>query len=139
MALDTCERVLLICIEILLPYFTFRDTIEFRIASHTIRGFLAVIYDVEAHYRIEQEQHQLLAITEDFLEHIHYEFWRFEESETFAELVAARHRWIHHLQNRGLLELDGIVFGRGSSAAHLRLPYDGDGDSAGDFENAAPL
>ena len=93
-----CERVLLTCIEILLPYFTFRDTIEFRIMSHTIQGFLAVIYDVEDHYRIEQEQHQLLAITEDFLEHIHYEFGRFEESETLAELVAAQDMWIDHLQ-----------------------------------------
>ena len=139
MALDTCERVLMTCIEILLPYFTFRDTIEFRIASHTTQSFLAGIYDVEAHYRIEQEQHQLLAITEDFLEHIHYEFWRFEESETFAELVAARHRWIDHLQNRGLLELGYIIYGAVSSEAHLRSLRDEDGDSTGDFENAAIL
>ena len=111
-------RVLLTCIEILLPYFTFRDTIEFRITSHTIQGFLAVIYDVEAHYRIEQEQLLLLAITEDFLQQIHYDVWRFVEPETFAELLTARHRWIDHLQNRGLLELD---------------------DSAGDFQNAAPM
>ena len=42
-----------------------------------------------------------------------------------------------HLQNRGLLELDYIMFGAGSSEDHLRSLHDEGGDSTGNFENAA--